>query len=305
MTKATSWVPAYLALAGIWGCSFAFIGISLTALTPVQVAFSRLLLGAGALLVAAAVTGTRLPASRRTWAHLTVVGALLSVPFTLFAYGQQHVSSVLAGILNAATPLATLAVVLAAFPEEKPTRERVAGLLVGFAGVAVVIGAWRGFSGGQWTGIAACLAAVVCYGVAFPYSRRYLSPSGESPTALAAGQVLVAAAQMLPVLLLTGTELRGPLTAVVVLSMLALGVLGSGLAFVLNFRIVAAAGATTASTVTYLTPLVAAAVGVAFLRESISWNEPVGGLIVLAGVAVAQGRLRRRSRRWEEASSGA
>lgn len=291
--KTGSWLPAFLALAVIWGCSFALIRLSLDALTPVQVAFWRLFLGAVALTIAVAATGRRLPRSARTWGHLAVVGGLLnSVPFTLFAFGQQYVSSVLAGIINAATPLAVLVVILAAFPEEQPTRERVAGLLTGFLGVTVVIGFWRGFSGSQSTGILACLGAIGCYGVAFPYARRYLSTTNDGPVALAAGQVLVATAQMLPVLLLIGVAPRDDLTPIVVGSIAALGVLGSGVAYILNFHVIATRGATTASTVTYLTPLVAAVVGVAFLDETISWNEPIGGLIVLAGIAIAQQRLR-------------
>jgi drug/metabolite transporter (DMT)-like permease len=277
----------------IWGCSFAFTSVSLRALTPVQVAAGRILLGAAALLMLAIVTRTPLPRGRRTWAHLAVVGALLNAaPFTLFAYGQQYISSVLAGIINAATPLATLLVILIAFPEEKPNRERVAGLAVGFTGVCVVLGVWRGFTGGQWNGVLACLAAIGCYGVAFPYARRYLSGAGQPPVALATGQVLTATAMTLPVLLLTGATPHAPVTADVVVAMLLLGALGSGLAYVLNFQIVAAAGASTASTVTYVTPIVAAAVGVMLLGEHVAWNEPLGGLVVLAGVAVAQGRLR-------------
>lgn len=290
-----AWLPSFLLLAAIWGCSFAFIEVSLRALSAVQVAAGRLALGAAALLLITVVTRTPLPRSWRTWAHLAVVGALLNaVPFTLFAYGQQYISSVLAGIINAATPLSTLLVILAAFPEEKPTRDRVSGLGVGFVGVCIVLGVWRGF-GGEWAGVLACLAAITCYGLAFPYSRRNLTGRGERPLQLATGQVLTATAMMLPPLLVTGTAPPGELSPSVIGAMLLLGVLGSGLAYILNFRIIAAAGASTASTVTYLTPIIAALVGVAVLGEHVSWNQPLGGLVVLTGVALAQGRLRRRA----------
>lgn len=286
------WAYAFVLLALIWGCSFAFIQIGLRALTPIQVSTGRLCLGAAALLIIAVVTGTRLPRSPKIWMHLAVVAAVLNaVPFTLFAYGQQHISSVLAGIINAATPLATLAVIILAFPEERPTRERITGLIVGFAGVFVVLGVWRGFESGALVGVLACLGAVGSYGFAFPYARRHLSPSGEPAIALAAGQVSVAALMMVPVVLLTGIQPRSDLTATVVAAMLALGVFSSGVAYILNYRIVELAGASTASTVTYLTPLVAAIVGVSVLGESISWNQPLGGAIVLLGVAVAQGRV--------------
>ncbi|MEH3075562.1 MAG: DMT family transporter [Quadrisphaera sp.] len=287
---ASRWLPAFIALALLWGCSFAFIHIGLQALTPVQVAYWRLALGALTLLAISAATRTHLPRARRTWGHLLVLALLLNAaPFTLFAIGQQSVSSVLAGIINATTPLATLAVILAAFREERPTRARATGLLIGFAGVAVVLGIWRGFAGSELTGVLACLGAVACYGVAFPYSRRYLAGSGEGPVALATAQVLLAAGLMLPVLAVTGAAPTAPVTLTVVVAMLALGALCSGVAYVLNFRIIAAAGASTASSVTYLTPVVAAVVGVSVLGEHVQWNQPVGAAVVLVGIAISQG----------------
>jgi len=286
------WVGSFLTLALFWGCSFGFIRVGLRALSPVQVAFWRLLLGLAALTVISAATRTGLPRSARTWAHLAVLAVVLNAaPFTLFAIGEQTVSSVLAGIINATTPLGTLAVVLVALPGERPTRPRVAGLLVGFVGVLTVLGVWRGFAGGQRSGIAACLLAVGCYGVAFPYSRRYLTGRGEGPVALATGQVACATLLMVPVLLVSGVRPEHPVTGAVVAAMAALGVAGSGVAYVLNFRVVAAAGAATASSVTYLTPLVAGVVGVVLLGERVTWNEPAGAVVVLTGIALAQGRL--------------
>ena len=288
-----SWVPGFLLLAVIWGCSFAFIKIGLESLTVFQVASGRLVLGAATLLLISLATRTRLPRRPRTWGHLLVVGAVTNaIPFTLFAYGEQHVTSVLAGLINAATPLSTLAVILVAFPEERPTRQRVIGMLLGFLGVVTLTGVWQGFSGGEALGILACLGAITCYGIGFPYSRRYLTSSGEGTLALATGQVLMGALLTLPLLLLTGTTPVGPLTPSVLISMLLLGAFGSGVAFVLNFRIIQAAGSSVASTVTYLTPVVATVIGVLLLHEMLSWYEPVGGLIVVLGIAVSQGRLR-------------
>ena len=286
-----SWVPAYLLLAVLWGFSFALIEVGLTSLTPVGVALVRVTLGAATLLVTSAVRRTTLP-PRSTWRHLVVIAALLNaVPFVLFAYGETHVSSSLAGIINAATPLATLAVVLAAFPEEHPTRDRVVGLGLGFLGVLVVLGLWRGLGGGQWLGVGACVGAVCCYGLAFPYARRHLAGTA-GPLSLATGQTVVATLLLMPAGALAGV-VEQRVTAVVVVAMLALGCLGTGVAYVLNFTVVARAGGTVASTVTYLTPVVAVAVGVALLGESLRWNEPVGALVAVTGAALAQGRLRR------------
>lgn len=291
------WQVSFVALGAIWGCSFLFIKLGLQSFTPVQVAFGRLVIGSIALLVIARATGTGLPTSRRTWRHLAVTGLLFcSIPFTLFAYGETHVSSILAGIINAATPLTTLAVTLLAFPEERPTRERIAGLLVGFTGVLVVIDVWQGFGGGELVGVLACVAAICCYGIAFPYTRRHLASSGEGPIALATGQVLLGAVFLLPVVLaetaLGAGRVALPIAPATVGGMLALGALGSGVAYILNTQIVIAAGGTVASSVTYVTPLVAVVAGMAVLGEPPTWNEPIGALVVLLGVAIAQGRLR-------------
>lgn len=291
---ARSWLPAFLLLALFWGCSFLLIRLGLRSLTPVGVAWLRLVVGAVTLLVLTAVTRTPLP-PRSTWRHLFVIAVLLnSVPFTLFAYGETHISSALAGIINGATPLATLVFVLVAFPEEKPTRERLAGLLVGFLGVLVVVGIWRGLGHGEWLGIGACVLAITCYGLAFPYARRHLTGVGN-PLSLATGQVTIGALQLLPVAAVTGVTAAPPVPSAI-WGMLALGCLGTGLAYVLNFRVIAAVGGTTASTVTYLTPVVAVVAGAAFLAEDVTWNQPVGAVVVLLGAALAQGRLRRNTR---------
>ncbi len=214
-----------------------------------------------------------------------------SIPFTLFAIGETQISSILAGIINAMTPLTTLAVILLAFPEEHPTAERVAGLVVGFAGALVVVGIWQGLGASEWIGILACLGAVTGYGIAFPYVRRHLSGLPESGVGLATGQVACGALVLLPFAVAAG-PLPGPVAAGPVAAMLGLGALGSGIAFALNYQVVREAGSSTASTVTYLTPLFAVIVGTIFLSETISWNEPVGGVLVILGVAVAQGRVR-------------
>lgn len=293
------WQVSFAALAAIWGCSFWWIKLGLESLTPVEVAFGRLLLGSLALATISAASRTALPRSLRTWRDLAVLALLLnSVPFTLFAFGETHISSVLAGIINATTPLATLVVLLVAFPEERPTRDRVVGLLVGFLGVLILLGVWQGIERGEALGVAACVGAVCCYGVAFPYARRHLTGLPEGPLALATGQVGLGAAFLLPVVILAGLRsdaARPSVTTSAILGMLALGVLGSGIAYVLNFRIIAAVGAATASAVTYLTPIFAVGVGIAFLGESITWNEPIGGVVVLLGIAISQGRLQRRS----------
>lgn len=292
------WLGSYAALALMWGSSFAFIAVALDALLPVQVAFWRIAVGAVTLLVIAAVTRTPLPRDLATIGHLAVLALLVNaVPFTLFALGQQSVSSVLAGIINAATPLTTLLWVALFFRAERPGPARASGLVLGFLGLLVVMGVWHGLGTGQVSGVLACIGAITCYGLGFPYTRKFLSGTPHPPIALATGQLTIAAVVMTPVLLVTGVAPVGEVTGWVVTAVLALGVLSSGVAFILNFHVIARAGVTTASSVTYLTPVVAAAVGVLFLGDHVTWNQPVGAVVVLLGVAIAQGRLQRRSAR--------
>src|SRR5207302_3430215 len=142
---------------------------------------------------------------------------------------EQHVSSIVAGLWNATTPLWVLIVSMMAFPEQQPTRGRIAGLAIGFLGVAVLLGPWRGLGGGQLIGHLACAGAALCYGLGFPYTRRYLAGRPESGVVLSACQLGCAA-----LLLALFLPLAGAPTTHIGLdgwgSLLALGALGSGLA---------------------------------------------------------------------------
>lgn len=289
-----SWLPAYLALGLVWGCSFIFIKLGLEFLTPFGVAFVRCALGAITLLIVVKLMRINLPKEKSTWYKLWVVAMLLNVaPGILFAYAQLHVTSVLAGIINATTPLATLVAMLIAFREEKLKAEQIYGLLLGGLGVMVVLGIWEGIGDNQLTGVIALLIAVTCYGISFPYSKRNIIPLGLKPEAAATTQLIMAAITLLPFYLYDGIS-QDNYRPVNIFAMLALGILGSGFAYIWNFSIIAAAGSSIASSVTYLTPVVAVFVGWLFLGEVIVWHEPVGALLVILGAAVSQGRFNRR-----------
>jgi drug/metabolite transporter (DMT)-like permease len=201
---------------------------------------------------------------------------------------------VLAGIWNATTPLLVLVVATFMLPEERPTGRRVAGLIAGFGGVLVVLGPWRSVGGGELAGQLMCLGAAACYGIAFPYTRRFVAGRPDSGMALSAGQLVWSSIQLGVVTALIGSA-PSHLSLDPVLAMLALGVLGTGFAYILNYAIVRLAGATTASTVTYLVPIVSTALGILVLGERLSWNQPVGAAVVLASVAFSEGLLGRRA----------
>jgi drug/metabolite transporter (DMT)-like permease len=296
MAKKTSWVTLYIALGIVWGCSFIFIKLGLEFLTPIGVAFGRVSLGALTLVLWARFKGIALPTGRIMWLHLWVVALLLSViPGFLFAYAETKVTSILAGIINAVTPLMTLLAIMVAFREEKPKNYQVIGLLIGFVGVLTVLGAWQGLGDNPTIAVIALLSAVACYGVSYPYSRKFVLPKKLQAESLAAGQLIMGALTLLPLYLIDGIA-EDSYTVGPVMAMLALGILGSGFAYIWNFKIMEAAGSAIASTVTYVTPVVAVMVGIIFLGEGVTWYEPVGGLIVLLGAAISQNRIKLFSR---------
>lgn len=275
--------------------SFLFIKNGLEFLTPIGVAFGRCFLGAITLVLISKITKVKLPKNKRIWGHLLVVSLLLNViPGILFALAETKVTSILAGIINATTPLMTLIVILIAFREEKPKTYQVYGLFIGAIGVATVLGAWDGIGKNPLWAVLILIGAVTCYGISFPYSRKYVIPLKLKAESLAATQVTLAAITLLPFYLIDGIADdnygTGP-----VLAMVALGVFGSGLAYIWNFQIIERAGSAIASSVTYVTPIVAVLVGVIFLGENLTWNEPVGCLVVIFGAALSQGRLSRRT----------
>ncbi len=290
--NSSNWISLYIALGVVWGCSFIFIKLGLEFLTPVGVAFGRVSLGALTLVFWARFKGIELPKDKKIWIHLWVVALLLNViPGVLFAFAETKVTSILAGIINAVTPLMTLLAIMIAFREERPKNYQVTGLILGFLGVLTVLGAWKGLGANPIVAVLALLLAVSCYGISFPYSRKYVLPYKLKSEALAAAQVSMGAITLLPFYLMDGIakdQYRlGPVVAMIVL-----GVFGSGFAYIWNFKIMEAAGSAIASTVTYVTPVVAVIVGIIFLGESIVWNEPVGAVIVLLGAAIGQQRIK-------------
>ncbi|HEY4022832.1 MAG TPA: DMT family transporter [Pseudonocardiaceae bacterium] len=286
-------VARFVLLALVWGASFLLIKVGDGGLSPAQVVFARLGFGALALGIVLAVTRSPLPREARVWGHLAVLAVTLCVvPFLLFALAEQYVSSGLASILNATTPLMTMLVTVLALPSEKLNTGRVFGLLLGFLGVVTLTGPWQGGAGGSLPAELACLGATLCYGIGFVYLRRFITPRGLPAATVGFGQVLIGTVLM--ALALPWIRLPAPhLSVSIVLSMVVLGAAGTGIAYVWNTEIVAAWGAVNGAAVTYLTPIVGVVLGIAVLHEPLRWNEPAGAVLVILGVLAAHGRLRR------------
>ncbi|MFT7836499.1 DMT family transporter [Saccharothrix sp. BKS2] len=277
------------ALALLWGSSFLWIKIALTGLSPVQIAFARSLLGALVLLVVLRVSGQRLPPDRRSRLHLLVAAVFGSaVPFALFAVGEQTVDSGVAGVLNATTPLWALGLGLALGTERQRNPARLVGLALGFVGVLLIFAPWERAGLASW-GALACLLAAASYAVCYAYIGRTISGRGLTPVQISSTQLIGAAG-------LTGLAVPvgglqpvhaswAPLAAVAVL-----GVFGTGVAFVLNYRIIEDEGATNATTVGYLLPVVSVLLGAVFLDEAIGVRVVIGMAVVLVGVALTRRR---------------
>ncbi len=285
------WPAQMLTVALIWGASFMFIKVELDdGIAPLHVAWLRCAFGGLALFAILKARGERFPRDRELLKHLVVVAALMNaVPFVFFAYGETEVSSLLAGLLNATTPLLTLLFSLVIVPGERPTRMRIFGILVGFSGVLVVLGPWEGLGRGSLLGALACLGAASCYGLGFPYMRRFLSDRSETAVAISTAQICIGIVLLAPFLVLgslpdemPGIDSWG--------SILALGALGTGVAYILNLNVIREAGHQTASTVTYIVPIFAVIFGVSLLGEPLSWHEPAGGALILLGVTLANRR---------------
>ncbi|UFR05803.1 DMT family transporter [Streptomyces sp. Go40/10] len=286
------WRLRFGALSLIWGFSFLLIKVGTEGYAPFQVTLGRLLFGTAVLGAAMAVKRERLPRGARLWGHMAVAAFLLNaLPFSLFAYSELTIPSTLAGICNATSPLWGMALSLVALSEDRPTRVRVAGLGLGFLGVLTVLGAWQGFHGLDATGTAMALLASLSYPVGWIYVRRTLAGTGNSHLSMTGGQLLLATVQLAVVTPLF-TSAPDHFSPVPLLAVAALGALGTGLAVLIQYGLVAEVGPTTAQMVTYFIPVIATAAGVAILGESLRWTTPVGAVIVLAGAALTQVRGR-------------
>jgi drug/metabolite transporter (DMT)-like permease len=272
-------------LAGIWGWSFLFIKVAVAGMTPSTVAGVRVGLGAAVLLGVVRARGLRLPRGRVWLRHFAVVALVGSaLPFTLLAWGEQHISSALAAVLNASTPLFA-ALFAGLFLGERLRPVQVGGLVLGFAGVAVAVRVGADdVTGSALGGELAAVLAGAGYGLAFVYTRRHLTTI--PPVVAAAGQLATATVLLAPLAVVTSLRHGISPTPTRVAAIVLLGVLGTGGAYVLSYRLIADVGPTRASLVTYLIPIVAVTVGVVFLDESFSFRLVLGGALTIAGIAL-------------------
>ena len=282
-----------VALAAIWGSSFMFIELALRDLAPSTLILLRMASGAVTLAVYVAVTGRSIRALRPYFWPLALLGAVnTAVPFFLIAWGQQYIDSGLASIFNASAPLFTALFALGYDRSQRSTGIRLVGILVGFSGVVLLVG--FELSGGERAvlGGLAVVAASACYGIGGLYAGRRFN--GLPPSLVALGALLWSSVLVAPVGLAQASAPGWEAT----LSVLYLGVAATGAAYLLYFGLIAGAGASKAVLVTYLVPALALVYGAVFLDEEVTALALVGLALVLAGVALGTGALRRNGRAW-------
>jgi drug/metabolite transporter (DMT)-like permease len=281
-----------MGLSIIWGGSFFFIGIAVKSLPPFTLVFLRVALAAMVLNLVVPAVGLRMPADRKTWFAFFGMGFLNNLmPFSLIVWGQTHIASGLASILNATTPVFTVIVAHFLTRDEKLTVNRLIGVLVGLAGVSVIIGpeTLQGLGVNAFAQLAV-LGAAVCYSFAGIYGRRFRR-LGVHPVVTATGQVSASAIMLLPFALAVDHPWRLPIPAPpVVGAVLGLATLSTALAYIIFFRVLATAGATNIMLVTFLIPVSAILLGTVFLGEHLAWRHFLGMGLIGAGLAAIDGR---------------
>jgi drug/metabolite transporter (DMT)-like permease len=290
--SATDWL-LLVALSMLWGASFFFGKIALLELPPLTVALGRVAIAAAILVVLARITGTVLPADMAAWRPYLLMGLLNNViPFGLIFWGQTHIPSGLAAILNATTPLFTVLVAHVATADEKLTAARVSGVIFGFCGVVVMIGPdMLRQLGAEIAAQFACLLAAISYAIAGVYGRRF---RGEPPLRVAAGQLVASSIILAPLALVLDQPWTLPWpSASAWAALVALASLSTALGYLIYFRLLARAGATNVLLVTFLIPVSAILLGTLILGEQLAVRHIVGMIAIGIGLAAIDGRLLR------------
>lgn len=279
-----------IALSVLWGGSFFFVEVAVTALPPFTIVLLRVVGCALVLWGVVLVCGGGMPRDRNVWSAFLLMGLLNNaVPFSLIAWGQASLPSSFAAILNATTPLFTVLVAGMVLADERMTAARTVGVLLGFGGVVVLLGGDANTVAPLWPTLA-CIAGAISYACAGVFGRRF-KRLGVTPLQTALGQVTASSLLMVPVVLIVDRPWGLPMPSASVMgAIVGLVVLSTALAYLLYFRILAVAGATNLLLVTFLIPVSAGVLGVVLLGEALGVRDIVGMAVIGLGLAAVDGR---------------
>ncbi|MEM9360402.1 MAG: DMT family transporter [Pseudomonadota bacterium] len=280
-----------LLLSFLWGGSFTLVDVAVESVPPATIVLCRLTIGACLLALLALSLGYRFPNSPSLWGALLIQGVLQSaLPFTLISWGQKHIDSGMAGLLNTTPPLFVFLIGLFMLKDRKVEPRRALGVLVGFAGVLIILGpAAMAQDHNSVLGQLAVTAASLSYAVAALYARRF---ADLPPILTAACSMAFAAVLMLPIAMTFDAPLEIAPTKQAIYSILALGVFSTAVAMVIYFRLVRTLGALGVTTGSYLRAGFSVLLGVVFLGEVLTLSLVAGLLTILFGVALTTGHLR-------------
>ena len=277
----------------VWGGSFFFVGVIVKELPPQTIVFCRVLIAAVALHIYMKATGRRMPITYAAWSAFLRMGLLNNViPFSLIVWGQIHIASGVASILNATMPLFTVVIAHVLTGDEKVTSLRIGGVVSGLVGVAIMIGG-GGLADGWTNGIAqlALICGAVSYAFASIYGRRFRQ-LGIDPYTVATGQLTASTLLIFPIMMVVDQPwtLSIPSTGSI-WALLALGIASSAFAYILYFKILSSAGSTNISLVTFLVPVSAIFLGIIFLNEQLLSRHIAGLVLIGFGLLLVDGRL--------------
>lgn len=285
----TAWLLLLL-LASLWGSSFVFSKVAVAEIPPLTLVLLRVSLAATTLHIACLVMGVRLATTRRAWGAYFLMGALNNVlAFSLIFWGQQFIEASLSSILNAATPFFTVLIAGLVLADERFTVTKIIGLMIGFAGVVLVIGPRHLLGlGDHLLAELAIIGASIAYGLSGVFGRRF---AAENPMATATGQLTAASVMMVPLAFLVESPLEiGVPSPPVVFSVLALAIVSTALAYMLFFQILKTAGATNTSLVTLLVPVFTVLIAVPVLGDTMDALKLLGLTVIGVGLMVLDGR---------------
>ena len=280
-------------LAVIWGGAFFFIGVAVRHVPPLTYVWLRLTIAAGAMWLYLHVKGQKLGLPRQVWASILLLALLNNaLPFTLFGWGQTHIASGLASILNATTPIWGVVVAHFLTHDERMTPRKIAGVLLGFGGVATMIGpSLLASLGTSALAQVACVTASLCYALAAVWARRFRR-MGVSPLSVTTGQLTAGAVMMLPLSILVDQPWTHPFPPLSAWgAIIALALFCTAFGYVLYFRLIETSGATNALLVTLLVPPVAIVLGALFLNETLAVQDFLGLGLIALGLAAIDGRV--------------
>ena len=276
----------FLLLGGIWSSSFLWIKIAVQEVSPITLVAFRVLFGLLFTIIVVFFQRTALPCTFKEWFPILLLGiSNVAIPFFLISWGEQSIDSAVAAILDATVPLFTIVIAHLALHDDKMTVQKVLGLLIGFAGVVVLMSKDLGQSASPVLGQAAVVLACAFYAGSSVYARR--STENMPGILRSAGPLISSTVVMWLATFFIEKPVKIPQLPITWIALLWLGVLGSGFAFILNYYLIHEIGPTRTTMVTYLFPLGGVILGVSFLGEKLSWQLLAGAALIISSLAVA------------------